>query len=192
MVMTNPKPLVFILITAVLILESAGLQDPGQYENLKDPRIIHMPSQKMLVVEAKGDPTVMAQEAFSKLFGTFFRLPGARMAPPRARWMNLASDPRSEWIGLYALPLPDTVTELPAGVEGVRIEEWKYGEVAEILHIGPYSEETPTIEKLHTFIREQGYEISGPHEEEYLKAPGMGSIGPEEYETIIRYPVKKN
>ncbi len=189
--MTNPRLLAFVLINAVLLLESAGLQDLDQFEELKDPRIALMPSQKMLVVESKGDPNVVAQEAFSRLFGTFFQLPGARMSPPRARWLNLGSDPRSEWIGLYGLPLPDTVTDLPAGVEGVRIEEWEYGEVAEILHIGPYSEETPTIEKLHAYILERGYVIAGPHEEEYLKAPGMGSISPEEYQTIIRYPVKK-
>ncbi len=189
--MINPRPQAFVSITAVVILISAGYQVPGQYEDLKDPRITNMPSQKMLVAESKGDPNVVAQAAFSKLFGAFFRLPGARMAPPRARWPNLASDPKSEWIGLYALPLPDTVTELPAGVGGVRIEEWEYGDVAEILHIGPYSEEIPTIERLHAFIQDQGYVIAGPHEEEYLKAPGMGSIPPEEYLTIIRYPVKK-
>lgn len=37
----------------------------------------------------------------------------------------------------------------------------------------------------------QGYEIAGPHEEEYLSSPGMGNIPPEEYQTIIRYAVKK-
>ncbi|MGB2907684.1 MAG: GyrI-like domain-containing protein [Candidatus Aminicenantaceae bacterium] len=60
-----------------------------------------------------------------------------------------------------------------------------------VLHIGPYSEEEPTIKRLHQYILAQGYEIAGPHEEEYLKSPGMGNIPPEEYQTIIRYSVRK-
>ena len=168
---------------------SPGAQDLSDYGSLKDPRIVFKPNQKMLVVESRGDPNEAAGAAFSTLFSTFFKIPGARMAPPRARWLNLATEPREAWTGLIALPLPDTVTELPAGVEGARIETWEYGEVAEILHIGPYSEEEPTIERLHRFISDRGYEIAGPHEEEYLRSPGMGNIPPSEYQTIIRYQV---
>lgn len=166
-------------------------QDLSQYEKLKNPQIRQMPDkQKMLVVEKKGDPNVTAGVAFPLLFSTFFKLPGARMAPPRARWLNPPTDPRDEWVGLYALPLPDSVDSLPAGVEGVKIEFWEYGEVAEILHIGPYSEETPTIEKLFVFVTDRGYEISGPHEEEYLRGPESGPDS-SRYMTIIRYQVKK-
>jgi len=166
-------------------------QDLSQYEKLKNPQIRKMPDkQKMLVVEKKGDPNVAAGMAFSTLFSTFFKLPGARMAPPRARWLNTFTDPRNEWVGLYALPLPDSVNSLPAGVEGVKIDYWEYGEVAEILHVGPYSEETPTIERLFAFIADQGYEIAGPHEEEYIRGPESGPDS-SKYMTIIRYQVRK-
>jgi hypothetical protein len=177
----------------VFCLCGSGLamgQDPSTYESLKTPRITMMPRQRMIVVEAKGDPNVVGKEAFGLLFKTFFSLKGVRMTAPRARWMNIATDPKDQWAGLYGLPIPDSVTQLPEGIEGVRIENWEYGEVAEILHLGPYSEETPTISKLHAFIRESGYEISGPHEEEYLKGPGMAA-SPSDYWTVIRYPVKK-
>ncbi len=64
--------------------------------------------------------------------------------------------------------------------------------MAEILHIGPYTKEQPTIQRLTDFIQKNGYKISGTHEEEYLKAGGMFFKGNEnEYYTIIRYPVKK-
>lgn len=182
---------VFTSVLMPFSLVLSGAQDAASFVKLKDPRITRMPHQKMLVVEAKGDPNVVGGAAFSKLFSAFFRIPGARMSPPRARWRDPATTPKSEWIGLYALPLPESVTALPPDLEGVRIETWEYGEVAEILHIGPYSEEAPTIERLHRYVREQGYEIIGPHEEEYLRAPGMGNIPQEEYQTIIRYAVRK-
>ena len=94
------------------------------------------------------------------------------------------------------MPVPDEVTTLPeyeaeAGLK-VALTTWEYGEVAEILHIGPYDKEDQTIAKLMTFIEQQGYEIIGEHEEEYLKGPGMFFKGnPEKYYTIIRYQVKK-
>jgi hypothetical protein len=181
----------FILVLFTFSLAWTQYQDLSQYEKLKNPQIRKMPDmQKMLVVEKKGDPNVTAGEAFSILYSAFFKLPGVRMAPPRARWLNTFTDPREEWTGLYALPLPETLDSLPARVEGVKIEYWEYGEVAEILHTGAYSEETPTIERLHAFIAVQGYQIVGPHEEEYLRGPESGPDS-SQYMTIIRYQIRK-
>lgn len=181
----------FIATVLMAIFLWAQTQDFSQYEKLKNPQIRKMPDKvKMLVVEKKGDPNMVAGMAFSTLFSTFFSLPGVKMAPPRARWLNTLTDPRNEWIGLYALPLPDSVTSLQSQVEGVKIDHWEYGEVAEILHIGSYSDETPTIEKIFAFIAEQGYEIAGPHEEEYLRGPESGT-DTSKYMTIIRYQVRK-
>ena len=94
------------------------------------------------------------------------------------------------------MPVPAGTTALPpykaeSGLS-VRLEPWEYGDVAEILHIGPYDREKPTVERLLAFIRAGGYEAIGDHEEEYLKGPGMFFRGdPEKYQTIIRYRVKK-
>lgn len=188
--MAKIETIVLVLCVLALAFVMGEAQDLSKYEHLKEPQINKMPQQKMLVVEVKGDPNVVAQDAFSLLFKAFFSLKGVQMSPPKARWLNVFTDPKEEWIGLYGLPLPESITELPSDTEGARIEHWDYGEVAEILHIGPYSEETPTIIKLHKFIQEKGYQIAGPHEEVYLKGPGMAS-DPSEYWTIIRYQVKK-
>jgi hypothetical protein len=69
----------------------------------------------------------------------------------------------------------------------VIIEMWKYGTVAQILHLGAYDQETENIKKLLVFIDEQGYEVAGDHEEEYLTRPDAKVA-----KTIIRYPVRKS
>jgi hypothetical protein len=165
-------------------------QDLSRYDVLKELRITQMPDQKMLVVESKGDPNTSGGQAFGLLFKTFFSIPGARMAPPRARWLSDFKTPKDQWIGLYALPLPDQITSLPPGSAGARIDVWTYGDVAEILHVGSYADETPAIQKLLAFITGQGYAVAGPHEEEYLRGPESGP-NTAEYRTIIRYQVRK-
>jgi effector-binding domain-containing protein len=172
--------------------------DMSTYEPLKQPRITKMADEKMLVITAKGDPNEVANKAFPLLFKTYFRIPGipkSTQVAPRARWEG-DMKVKSSWTGYYAMPVPADTKTLP-GVPAepglaVELTTWQYGDVAEILHIGPYAEETPTIERLLQFIKQQGYEIIGLHEEEYVKGPSMFRRGdPAKYLTIIRYRVKK-
>lgn len=106
--------------------------------------------------------------------------------------MNAFEAPKEEWTGEWGIPVPQSVKELPAGTDSkFTLTTWEYGQAAEILHVGAYSEETPTIDKLKQFITDSGYDIAGYHEEEYLKGPGMFWAGnPSKYLTLIRYPVK--
>jgi effector-binding domain-containing protein len=186
-----------VLFAVYLILFPPG-PDLTKYDFLKQPRISKMADEKMLVVTAKGDPNDVANKAFSLLFKSYFKIPGVPKSiqvAPRARWtgdMNV----KSSWTGYYAMPIPAQTSSLPEvqSDPGLKVEltTWEYGDVAEILHIGPYAEETPTIERLHQFIKQQGYEIIGFHEEEYVKGPSMFLRGdPAKYATIIRYRVKK-
>ncbi len=192
--------LVLLGAAALFIMMPRGprLEDV-QY--LLEPQIITLPAQRVLVVEAKGDPTVVGSEAFGLLFKTYFKLKGVPKGPkqpaPRARWPLSLDTRREQWIGRYAMPVPDSIDLLPeqaASASGLRaeIKTWEYGQVAEILHVGPYSTEEPTIRKLLQFIKGSGYATTGEHEEEYLKGPGMFSAGdPAKYLTIIRYRLKK-
>jgi hypothetical protein len=85
--------------------------------------------------------------------------------------------------------LPAEAAEGPAPIQ---LETWQYGLVAEILHVGPYSAEEPTVARLETFMNDEGLVKRGPHEEEYLKGPGMFFEGdPADYYTIIRYEAAK-
>lgn len=70
----------------------------------------------------------------------------------------------------------------------MRFEDFHEGLSAQIMHIGPYSAEGPTIKKLHNFIREKGYELRGRHHEIYLSDPRKSA--PERMKTIIRQPVE--
>ncbi|MGA2585738.1 MAG: GyrI-like domain-containing protein [Candidatus Aminicenantales bacterium] len=185
----NKKTLAMAMVVSLMAV-FVGAQDRTPSASSNEPQMKTMPAQKMLVVESKGDPNVAAMNAFSILFKTFFSIPGARMAPPRARWQNIATAPKNEWVGLYALPLPEQVTALPPGSAGAKIDIWQYGEVAEILHVGGYDKEMPVVEKLVKYIKDKGYEIAGPHEEEYLKGPESGP-DTSAYQTIIRYQVRK-
>jgi len=62
------------------------------------------------------------------------------------------------------------------------------GQAAQVLHVGPYSAEAPTIERLHTFIAASGYERHGKHHEIYLSDPRRAA--PERLRTVIRQPVR--
>ncbi len=153
----------------------------------------------MLVVEAKGDPNVVGAKAMALLFKTYYALKGNKRTSsallPRARWPVSLESPRSDWVGIYGLPVSDQVGPLPeVNTEpGFKMEltTWQYGTVAEILHVGPYNRETLTIDLLKKFIHDRRLEIVGEHEEEYLRGPGMFfRSDPEKYYTIIRYRVR--
>jgi hypothetical protein len=161
-----------------------------------DPEILAMPRQKMAVVYTSGDPGAAAQAAMPALFGAVYTLKFQRkkdgndfkVSPPRVRWPDAHLVPRDQWTGVWGLPIPDDVKTLPQKVPDVpvKVETWRYGTVAQILHIGPYSEEGPSVARLHEFVEESGYVLSGPHEEEYLTRPTAKVM-----KTIIRYEVKK-
>ncbi|PIE33381.1 hypothetical protein CSA56_11925 [candidate division KSB3 bacterium] len=76
-----------------------------------------------------------------------------------------------------------------AALSKLRFERFEEGLAAQVMHIGPFSEEGPTIEKLHDFIEEQGYQRSGRHHEIYLS--DFRRTAPEKLKTIIRQPMRK-
>jgi hypothetical protein len=73
-------------------------------------------------------------------------------------------------------------------VSKVRFELFSEGKSAQIMHIGPFSKEGPTIEKLHNFIKENGFKLVGKHHEIYLS--DIRKATPEKWKTIIRQPIK--
>ena len=76
----------------------------------------------------------------------------------------------------------------PKALSLIRFEAFTEGKAAQTLHIGPFSEEGPTIKKVHDFIIDNGYKLSGKHHEIYLS--DIRRAAPEKWKTIIRQPYK--
>ncbi|MEW5992190.1 MAG: GyrI-like domain-containing protein [Chloroflexota bacterium] len=109
---------------------------------------------------------------------------------------------RETWRWSLFIALPDEATEaeieaalapgrakLGAGLApGLRVESFAEGRVAQVLHLGPYATERPTIERLHAAIAAAGLRPRGRHHEIYLGIPGKGA--PERLRTILRQPVE--
>ncbi len=114
----------------------------------------------------------------------------AILGPDRGVW---------RWTLLIALPDEATDPELEAALAAgrakvssdvaadLRIERFAEGPVAQVLHLGPYSEERPTIEALHAAIAAAGLRPTGRHHELYLGDPRRSA--PERLKTLLRQPV---
>jgi hypothetical protein len=85
--------------------------------------------------------------------------------------------------------LPELVEKRGEKVKEVNLIEFYEGLSAQVLHIGPYSEEAPTITKLHSWVEEQGYKLRGDQHEIFMSDPRRTKL--ENLKTIIRHPVEK-
>ena len=114
---------------------------------------------------------------------------------------KFTSSKKSDWDWTAMIMQPDRVTQdlledalasatakksLPAAAK-LRLERFCEGPAAQVMHIGPYDAEGPTIKRLHEFIAESGRTRRGKHHEIYLGDPRRSA--PEKLRTIIRQPV---
>jgi len=75
----------------------------------------------------------------------------------------------------------------PTAISKLRLEAFSEGRCAQILHIGTFFEEGPTIEKVHQFIDSRGNR-TGKHHEIYLS--DIRKADPAKWKTIIRQPMQ--
>jgi len=75
-----------------------------------------------------------------------------------------------------------------SAVDQLRLEAFHEGLSAQLLHVGPYSAEEPTIQRLHRFIEDNGYHRRYKHREIYLS--DLRRAAPEKLKTIIRQPIE--
>jgi hypothetical protein len=113
------------------------------------------------------------------------------LGPKRGTW---------RWTLFIALPGEATDEELadalakgrakvaPEVAADLRIETFAEGAVAQVLYLGPYADERPTIERLHAAIAAAGFRPRGRHHELYLGDPSRSA--PAKLRTLIRQPVE--
>ncbi len=182
----------------------------------KAAALVVVPPLKYLMLNGYGDPNTNPdfQAGIEALYTASYTLKfGLKkeqgldyVVPPLEGlwWMLLADfdpDRRDDWRWTLMIPQPEEVTRelldqavaaakkrktLPA-LEKLRLEIYDEGRAAQILHVGPYSAETATIDRLHAFIKEQGFHLCGKHHEIYLSDPRR--TPPEKLKTILRQPI---
>ena len=81
-------------------------------------------------------------------------------------------------------------TKNPSFFSKLRYEQYDEGTCVQIMYLGPYDEEPPTIKKMHQFAEKNGYILNGHHHEIYLSDPRR--IEPERLKTILRQPIIKS
>jgi len=136
-----------------------------------------------------------------------------RIGPLEGLWRSVASMTRAgdspspaepvggwDWTLLIGLPEVATAEEVeaaiiavrakraPPGLDRLRVVRWTEGPCAQILHVGPYDAEAPTIARLHEAIRAAGLRPRGTHHEIYLGDPRRSA--PERLRTVLRQPVE--
>ena len=76
----------------------------------------------------------------------------------------------------------------PIALPQVRFESYHEGLSVQIMYIGPFADEAPTIQRLHHFIKDGGHQLRGKHHEIYLSDPRR--TAPEKLKTVIRQPMR--
>ena len=189
------------------------------YTARKKPGIIYVPEAKFITITGRGAPEGEAyQAALNALYSVAYAVkfnskkqgrdftvmpleslwwwcdPGTSLteAPPREEWNW---KPMIMQPGFLSEEMIEAAKEEAKAKKGIAevdyliLEAFEEGLSAQILHVGPFSKEGPTIERLHAFIAEQGYRMRAPHHEIYLSDPRRAA--PERWRTIIRQPIEK-
>ncbi len=186
--------------------------------------IVKVPKLNYLMIDGEGDPntSIEYQQAMEALFPVSFKVKFISkkeksrdyvvMPLEGLWWMDNMEDftieDKSGWKWTAMILQPNFITKSmieqamedvetkknPDALSKIRFESLEEGSSAQIMHIGPYSEEGPTVATLHDFIEKEGHDFDGNmagqrHHEIYLS--DMRRTKPERLRTIIRQPFKE-
>lgn len=194
--------------------ERKDLYRPGAKEFVE----VVVPPMTYLAVDGHGDPNTSPAyaQAVELLFTTAYSVRAAFKArtgddfvvgPLEGLWS--CKDPTAftarqkyawDWTMLIPLPTQVGAGDVEAGRvaarekkpglphDGLRIVEIDEGRSLQILHVGSYDDEGPTLERLHSEVMPRlGVTFNGPHHEIYLGDPRRSA--PEKLRTVLRQPV---
>jgi hypothetical protein len=181
------------------------------------PALVEVPPRPFIMIDGAGDPNSSQEyaDAVAALYPIAYGIravikrqsgDGYTVMPLEGLWWaddmaQFSIDRKGDWKWTMMICQPDVVTpELAAalipeitakkglaGGDRARFEVYAEGRAAQVMHLGPYADEAPTIALLHRFIADQGLQLSGLHHEIYLGDPRK--TDPAKLKTIIRQPV---
>ena len=180
--------------------------------------IVEVPPMNYFMVDGEGGPAAESyQQAIEALYGLSFTVKfdvkkgvglDYTVMPLEGLWWAkditaFSADRKDEWQWKMMIMQPDHVTakhvnaatkqlrekKNPLALDKIRFDSYHEGFSVQILHIGPYDDEGPTIAQMHKFIDENGYQLHMKHHEIYLSDPRRSK--PEKLKTVLRQPITK-
>jgi hypothetical protein len=184
-----------------------------------DWELVDVPALQYLAIDGEGDPNTIAayRHAVEALYTVAYTVKFASkrelgqdfvVGPLEGLWwaddMNdFLARRKDNWLWRMLINIPDWITPdmvddakhvalskkgWPA-IADLRSEALHEGTSAQVLHIGSYDEETPTLTRLHDeYLPAHNLRESGLHHEIYLSDPRR--TDPDKLRTVLRQPVE--
>ena len=188
------KTPVIIKIPEMMFFMIDGIGDPNTAQEYKDAvetlyNISYALKMKVIKKETPSKDYVVPP------------LEGLWYMPKMEKW---SMEDKTKWEWTMMIRIPDFVkdsqikkamkivkeTKNPPSFSKLRYELYNEGICVQIMYLGAYDEEPPTIKKIHQFAEKNGYNLNGHHHEIYLSDPRR--VEPERLKTILRQPIIKS
>jgi hypothetical protein len=189
----------------------------GEYVTPKEPVFVSIGPANYLSIAGQGSPKGKKFEAaVGALYSVAFTLKMAEKAAGHdykvchleGQWWtegdgNWQTIEPEEWRWRLLIRVPEFVDEkkvwLAVGqviakgkggelVDQVKLEKLEEGRCVQVLHVGPYSAEKTTLDKMGELTKTKGLHFRGPHHEIYLSDPRR--VPEARLRTILRHPVQ--
>ena len=163
---------------------------------------VDVPAMTYLAIDGHGDPNTSPAyaTAIQALYAGAYAI---RAVLKKRTGDDFVAGDKGEWDWTMMIPLPEAVSskdiaeglvqaarkkpELP--VSALKELSLSEGRSLQILHVGTYDDEAPTLARLHDEIMPRlGLTWNGPHHEIYLSDPRR--VAPERMKTVLRQPVR--
>jgi hypothetical protein len=187
-----------------------------EYVTPRKPALVDTRPARYLTISGRGAPaSAEFQNCIGTLHGVAFTIKMARKFAGKdykvchleglywgnAKQANMPPTDPNQWNWLLMIRVPDFISEKDleqaivqlrakkkAGdFDRVKLESLDEGSCVQMLHVGPYSEESGTIDQMLEFARQEGIACRGRHHEIYLSDPRR--VPPDRLRTILRFPV---
>jgi len=183
------------------------------------PVTVNVPKMNFLMIDGKGDPNSSQEyvDAVQALYPVAYALKfmckrelgtDFGVMPLEGLWWmedmsKFDTKDKSDWLWTAMIMQPDIVTKANferavkqvaekkdlKSLSKIRFEAYSEGRSAQVMYVGAYADEGPTIQSVHEFIKAQGGKLDGinkHHHEIYLGDPRRTE--PSKLKTIIRQP----